>query len=482
MLAGNLSLVIFFPLIGALILVLLSLVKKDADEQLKIGALVISLIEFVISLPLVCNFRKGFAGIQFEENIPWLSEFGINYHLGIDGISVFLVLLTTFIMPITILSAWNAIHKGLREFLIFMLVLETAMIGTFSALDMILFFVFWEAVLIPMYFLIGIWGTERRVYAAIKFFIYTAFGSALMFVAILYLHKMHMDEFGVATMNIFDFYNLTIPYAGILSVQGLLFLAFFLAFAIKVPMFPFHTWLPDAHVEAPTAGSVILAAILLKMGTYGFVRFLMPLFPEATIDLLPILCSIAVIGIIYGALVAFAQKDLKKLVAYSSVSHLGLVMLGVLVLNIQGVQGGIYQMLNHGLSTGALFLIVGMVYERRHTKKIAEFGGIAKVMPILALFFMLATLSSIGFPLLNGFVGEFLILLGAFKWDWRFSVLGTTGIVLGAIYMLWAYQRVMFGPLNKPENKALRDLSVREIFVLTPIAIMIFVMGIYPKP
>lgn len=481
-LSGNLTAVIFFPLAGALFLVLLSAAKKDSDNDLKIAALVISLIEFAISIPLLCHFEKDFAGMQFEQNIPWISDFGINYNIGIDGISVFLVLLTTFIMPITILSAWNAINKGMREFLVLMLLLETAMIGTFSALDMILFFVFWEAVLIPMYFLIGIWGTERRIYAAIKFFIYTAFGSALMFIAILYLSKLHTDQFGTASMNIFDFYKLSIPYAGILSKQGLLFLAFFLAFAIKVPMFPFHTWLPDAHVEAPTAGSVILAAILLKMGTYGFVRFLMPLFPEATIDLLPILCGIAVVGIIYGALVAFAQKDLKKLVAYSSVSHLGLVMLGVLVLNIYGVQGGIYQMLNHGLSTGALFLIVGMVYERRHTKKIAEFGGIAKVMPILALFFMIATLSSIGLPLLNGFVGEFLVLLGAFKWDWRFSVFATTGIVLGAIYMLWAYQRVMFGPLNKPENKALRDLSVREIFVLAPIAIMIFVMGIYPKP
>ena len=481
-LTGNLSLIIFFPLIGALLLVVLSIVKKDSDNDLKIAALVISLIEFVISLPLFFNFQKGFAGIQFEINIPWLSEFGVNYHLGIDGISLFLVLLTTFIMPIVILSAWNAIHKGLREFLVIMFVLETAMIGTFSSLDMILFFVFWEAVLIPMYFLIGIWGTERRIYAAIKFFLFTAFGSGLMFIAILYLHKLHLDQFGTSSMNIFDFYKLSIPYDGIFSTQGILFIAFFLAFAIKVPMFPFHTWLPDAHVEAPTAGSVILAAVLLKMGTYGFLRFLMPLFPEATIDLLPILCGIAVVGIIYGALLAFAQKDLKKLIAYSSVSHLGLVMLGVLVLNIQGVQGGIYQMLNHGLSTGALFLIVGMVYERRHTKKIADFGGIAKVMPILALFFMIATLSSIGLPLLNGFVGEFLILLGAFKWDYRYSVLATTGIVLGAIYMLWAYQRVMFGPLDKPENKALKDLSVREIFVLLPISIMIFVMGVYPKP
>ena len=283
-------------------------------------------------------------------------------------------------------------------------------------------------------------------------------------------------------MSVLDFYNLSIPFDGILSPQGLAFLAFFLAFAIKVPMFPFHTWLPDAHVEAPTAGSVILAGVLLKMGTYGFLRFLMPFFPDAFMEYLPILIAIAIIGVIYGAMVAFAQKDLKKLVAYSSVSHLGLVMLGIFVLNIQGVQGGIYQMINHGISTGALFILVGMVYDRRHTKKIAEFGGIAKVMPIFAAFFMLATLSSIGLPLLNGFVGEFLILLGAFEFNWIYAALGATGIILGAIYMLWAYQRVFFGPLNNAANKVLEDISLREIIVVLPLAIMMFVMGIYPKP
>jgi NADH-quinone oxidoreductase subunit M len=420
--------------------------------------------------------------MQFEVRAPWIESLGVSYHLGVDGISLFLVLLTTFIMPITILSAWNAIHRGMREFLALMLLLETALIGTFLALDMILFFIFWEAVLIPMYFLIGIWGADRRIYAAIKFFIYTAFGSALMLIAIFYLYIVHLDQFGVSSMDLLDFYKLNIPYMGIISPQGLAFLAFFLAFAIKVPMFPLHTWLPDAHVEAPTAGSVILAGVLLKMGTYGFLRFLLPLFPEATLDLLPVLSIIAIIGIIYGAMVAFAQRDLKKLVAYSSVSHLGLVMLGIFVLNLQGMQGGIYQMLNHGLSTGALFLIVGMIYERRHTKLIAEFGGVSKVMPIFAAFFMLATLSSIGLPLLNGFVGEFLILLGVFKWNYIYCALGATGMILGAVYMLWAYQRVMFGPLDKPENKALIDLSLREIMVLLPIAIMFFVMGIYPKP
>ena len=414
-LGGNLSLIIFFPLIGIPLIILFSAIFEDSVEEMKGLVLFITVVEFLLSLPLFINFETANAGMQFVTKIPWIESLGVSYHVGVDGISLFLVLLTTFIMPITVLSAWRAIDKGMREFLMLVLLIESALIGTFVALDMILFFVFWEAVLIPMYFIIGIWGTDRRIYAAVKFFIYTAFGSALMLIAILYLFFVHLQQFGVPSMDVLDFYKISVPFDGILSPQGLAFLAFFLAFAIKVPMFPFHTWLPDAHVEAPTAGSVILAAVLLKMGTYGFVRFLMPFFPEATVAYLPILIAIAIIGIIYGAFVAFAQKDLKKLVAYSSVSHLGMVMLGIFVLNIQGVQGGIYQMINHGLSTGALFLIVGMIYERRHTKKIAEFGGIASVMPIFAAFFLIATLSSIGLPLLNGFVGEFLILLGAFE-------------------------------------------------------------------
>ncbi|MBI4229157.1 MAG: NADH-quinone oxidoreductase subunit M, partial [Deltaproteobacteria bacterium] len=392
------------------------------------------------------------------------------------------VLLTTFMIPITILSSWNAISRGVREYLVLILMVETALIGTFIALDMILFFIFWESVLIPMYFIIGIWGAERRIYAAIKFFIYTATGSALMLIAIFYLYFLHLDQFGTTSMSVIDFYKLEIPYFGVLSPQGLAFLAFFLAFAIKVPIFPLHTWLPDAHVEAPTAGSVILAAILLKMGTYGFLRFLLPIFPEATIDLLPFILIVAIVGIIYGAMVAFAQEDLKRLVAYSSVSHLGLVVLGIFVLNIQGIEGGIYLMISHGLSTGALFLIVGMVYERRHTKIIREFGGISKVMPLLAAFFMVSTLSSIGLPSLNGFIGEFLVLLGAFRMNYIYSIFGATGIILGAVYMLWAYQRVMFGPLDKSENRVLVDISLREIMVLLPLAIMMFVMGIYPSP
>ena len=480
--SGNLTLITFFPIAGIFAVLFISALFEDSLSKVKIGVLIVSIIEFIISVPLFTNFKSSFPGMQFEQKVPWLTDLGVSYHVGVDGISLLLILLTTFIIPITILGTWNSIEKGMKEFLCLILLLESALIGTFAALDMILFFIFWEAVLIPMYFIIGIWGTERRIYAAIKFFIYTALGSGLMLIAIFYLYFEHKNQFGFASMNLFDLYNVALPFSGIMSAQGLCFIAFFLAFAIKVPMFPFHTWLPDAHVEAPTAGSVILAGVLLKMGTYGFLRFLLPFFPEATIAFLPVLSVIAIIGIIYGAMVAFAQKDLKKLVAYSSVSHLGLIMLGIFVLNIQGIEGGIYQMVGHGLSTGALFLLVGMIYDRRHTKKISEFGGIAKVMPLFAAFFMLATLSSIGLPLLNGFIGEFLILLGVFKFNYVYAALGATGIVLGAIYMLWAYQRVMFGPLDKDENSRLLDLSAREVVLMLPIAFMIVLMGVYPKP
>ena len=477
-----LSILIFFPLIGILVLFVLPYFTKVTDEVYKIATFVITLIEFLISLPIFFLFKKGTAAIQFEETMAWFPDIGISYHLGIDGISLFLVLLTTFIFPITVLCSWKAIDRGLKMFLVMILFLESALIGTFVALDMILFFIFWEAVLIPMYFIIGIWGTSRRIYAAIKFFIYTAFGSGLMLVAILYLYFAHINQFGVASMDIVDLYKVSLPFDGLLSAQGLCFLAFFLAFAIKVPMFPFHTWLPDAHVEAPTPGSVILAGVLLKMGTYGFIRFLIPFFPEATQEYIGILAVISIIGIIYGAMIAFTQKDLKKLVAYSSVSHMGLIVLGIFVFNVQGIEGGIYQMIGHGLSTGALFILVGMIYERRHTKAIAEFGGISKVMPIFAIFFMIATLSSIGLPLLNGFVGEFLILIGAFKKSYWFAAFAATGLILGAVYMLWAYQRVMFGKLDKTINMELKDLNMREIGLIIPLVVMMFVMGIYPKP
>jgi NADH-quinone oxidoreductase subunit M len=374
------------------------------------------------------------------------------------------------------LAAWNSIEKGASGFMISLLMLETAMLGVFCALDLFLFFVFWEAMLIPMYLLIGIWGGRRRIYATIKFVLYTMAGSALMLVGILYLYFQNDNSFDL--MTLYD-------KAGSLTHQRLLFLGFFIAFAIKVPLFPFHTWLPDAHVEAPTVGSVILAGVLLKMGTYGILRFCIPLFPEGTVAFTPLISTLAVIGIIYGALVAMVQPDLKKLVAYSSVSHLGFVVLGLFALNSQGVQGGIIQMVNHGLSTGALFLLVGMIYERRHTRMIADFGGLAKCMPIFATIFLIVTLSSIGLPGLNGFVGEFMILLGSFisgAFSKVYAVLAAIGVILAAVYMLWMFQRVMFGKLDKPENQSLKDLNLREVIVLLPILLFIVWIGVYPKP
>ena len=414
--------------------------------------------------------------MQFKVQKSWIPELGISYQLGIDGISLWLVLLTTFLTPICVLAAWRSIEKGTSGFMISLLMLETGMLGVFCALDLFLFFVFWESMLIPMYLLIGVWGGKRRIYATVKFVLYTMAGSALMLVGILYLYFQNDNSFDL--MTLYD-------KAGVLPHQRLLFLAFFIAFAIKVPLFPFHTWLPDAHVEAPTVGSVILAGVLLKMGTYGILRFCIPLFPEGTVAFTPLISKLAVISIIYGALVAMVQPDLKKLVAYSSVSHLGFVVLGLFALNSQGVQGGIIQMVNHGLSTGALFLLVGMIYDRRHTRMIADYGGLAKCMPIFATIFLIVTLSSIGLPGLNGFVGEFMILLGSFisgAFSKVHAVLAATGVILAAVYMLWMFQRVMFGKLDKPENQALKDLNLREVIVLLPILLFIVWIGVYPKP
>ena len=468
------SLVIFLPLVGAFALVLF---PGSAHGAMRTFSLVVTTVVFFLSLKLFLGFETN-AEMQFVRNIPWLPSLGISYKVGIDGVSLFLVLLVTFLMPVAVLSTFEAVTERVKEFHFCMLLLETAMIGAFVSLDLFLFYIFWELMLIPMYFLIGIWGGERRIYATIKFFIFTMVGSLLMLVAILVLVFAYKGQTGELTFELSRLYGVELA----ASTQWLLFLAFALSFAIKVPMFPFHTWLPDAHVEAPTAGSVILAGVLLKMGTYGFFRFAMPLFPEAALKAIPLIISLAIIGIIYGALVAMVQQDVKKLVAYSSVSHLGFVMLGLFALNTQAVEGAVYQMLNHGLSTGALFLLVGVIYERRHTRMIDSFGGLTKVMPVYAVVFMIVTLSSIGLPPLNGFVGEFLILLGAFKANALWAVLASTGVVLGAIYMLWMYQRVFFGPVRHAENEGLKDLNLREVVVFLPILVMIIAMGVYPKP
>ncbi len=471
---GDISLLVFLPIMGAVVLLL---IPREMTPALFKTALAFTFLTFLWSLRILWRFDPTLGEMQFVERLSWIPAYGIDYFVGIDGVSLFLVLLTTFLGPIVILASWT-INKRVKEYLFFMLTLETGMVGAFVALDLFLFYVFWEVMLVPMYFLIGVWGGPRRIYAALKFVLFTMSGSLLMLVAIIYLATRNSQVTQNLTFDLLRIYNLHLPY----EEQIWLFLAFALSFAIKVPLFPFHTWLPDAHVEAPTAGSVVLAAILLKMGTYGFLRFAIPLFPEATLVAAPFIIALAVIGIVYGALVAMMQADLKKLVAYSSVSHLGFVMLGLFALNLQGIQGAIYQMLNHGLSTGALFLIVGMIYDRRHTRMIEDFGGLWKRLPIFSAFFLVVTLSSIGLPGLNGFVGEFLILLGAFKTSPLWTAWAATGLILGAIYMLWMFRRVNFGPLTHPENQKLKDIGSREIVILVPILVLIFFMGIYPQP
>src|SRR5438105_9466558 len=411
--------------------------------------------------------------------MPWMPSIGIDYAMGVDGISIFLILLTTLLSPLAILASWS-IQERLKEYFIFMLLLETGMIGVFASLDLFLFYVFWEVMLIPMYFLIGVWGGERRIYAAMKFVLYTMIGSVLMLVAIIALYFVHGDATGNFTFSYPAIQSALASGRMVLSpaIELWLFLAFFLAFAIKVPLFPFHTWLPDAHVEAPTAGSVLLAGVLLKMGTYGMIRFSLPLFPHVSNLFAPLISGLAIIGIVYGALVAMVQPDMKKLVAYSSVSHLGFIVLGIFSFNMQGMEGAIYQMINHGISTGALFLLVGVIYDRRHTHLIQEFGGLANRMPVYAAFFLIVTLSSIGLPGLNGFVGEFLVLLGTFGTNRLRAVLAATGVILSAVYMLWMYQRVIWGEVTNDKNKSLLDLVRREHAMLIPVLVMIFWMGI----
>ena len=471
-----LSVLLFLPVAGALVLILIPRQEKNA---VKIVTFAVTMLTFLVSLLLLPGFDSASADMQFVDKIPWINagNFIINYHVGIDGISLWLVILTTLLVPLSVLGSWS-VDRHLKSFMVLMLLLEAGMIGVFISLDLVLFYFFWEAMLIPMYFLIGIWGGNRRIYAAVKFFIFTAFGSLMMLAALISLWAFN-------SMESFDLVQITQRLAAgeiVLPPQAelLMFAAFFLAFAIKVPLFPFHTWLPDAHVEAPTAGSVILAGVLLKMGTYGLLRFCLPMFPSASVKMAPLVCVLAVIGIIYGALVAMVQPDVKKLVAYSSVSHLGFVVLGIFSFSFIGVQGATYQMLNHGVSTGALFLLVGMLYERRHTRLISEFGGVAHKMPVYAAFFMFIALSSIGLPGLNGFIGEFLILLGAFKEIPVYAVVATAGIILAAVYMLWMYQRVFLGKITRDENDQLSDLNTREIATILPLIILALWMGVAP--
>jgi NADH-quinone oxidoreductase subunit M len=463
---------VVLPVLAALVMILLPDHRKEL--HLPIG-IALSVLPLGLAGYLFWVFEPV-AGYQFTETVPWVESWGISWSLGVDGISMPMVVLTALLVPVA-LAASTSITRRMKEFVIYTLLLEAGMIGVFLALDLFLFFVFFEAILIPMYFIIGIWGSDRRKYASIKFFLYTAFGSALMLAGIVALAVLNIQQTGSASFALSDLMNLDL--SG--GTERLLFAAFGLAFAIKVPLFPVHTWLPDAHTEAPTAGSVLLAGVLLKLGTYGLLRFNLSLFPEASVDAVWIMGGLAVVGIVYGAVVAIVQPDLKKLVAYSSVSHLGFIVLGTFALTSGSLQGAVIQNVNHGLTTGALFLLVGMLYERRHTKQISEFGGLQKVMPIYAGFFLFMVFASIGLPGLNGFVGEFLVLIGSYTTLPVLAVIAAFGVVLAAIYLLWAYERVFTGEPDKEENRALEDLSVREISLLAPLAVLVLIIGLYPN-
>jgi NADH-quinone oxidoreductase subunit M len=494
-----LTILILLPTIGAIAAAAYSFAPSRRDTHYRWIALAFSLVTFALSLLLLTGDigRGTDSAFHFVENVPWIGAIGARYHLGVDGMSLWLVILTTLLVPISVLSSWHAVEKRPLAFYVFILLLESAMIGVFVSLDLLLFYLFFEASLVPMFFLIGVWGGERRIYAAGKFFIYTAVGSLLMLVGILALYFIHAAQVP-AIGGTFDYTvlleslqqgRMSLTLDGVATTtQALLFGAFAIAFAIKVPLFPFHTWLPDAHTEAPTAGSVILAGILLKMGTYGLMRFNFAFFPEASREFAPLFVVLAIIGIIYGALVAMVQPDVKRLVAYSSVSHMGFVILGMFSFTEAGMQGALYQMLNHGVSTGALFLIVGMIYERRHTRMIADFGGLARPMPLFATFFVIASLSSVGLPLLNGFVGEFLIMLGMWtsegvvNYPRVATMLAATGVIWAAVYMLWMLQRVLFGRLDNEKNARLTDLGAREIGLLVPLLLLMLYMGAYPSP
>ncbi|MQA31276.1 MAG: NADH-quinone oxidoreductase subunit M [Luteitalea sp.] len=470
-----LSLILFLPLAGALLLLF---VPKQNDDAIRWIANIVAGLGFVLSIPLWFWFNPQDPAFQFVERAPWIPSIGADYFLGVDGLSTLLILLTTLMGSIAVLSSWTAITERVKEYYVFLLVLQTGMLGAFMALDFLLFFLFWELMLVPMYFLIGIWGSANRLYSAIKFFLYTLAGSVVMLLGILALYFYNHSQTGVYSFDVTLFHTLNLPE----NLQWWLFLAFFLGFAIKVPMFPFHTWLPDAHTDAPTAGSVILAAVMLKMGTYGFLRFSLPILPEASRAFVPMMVVLCIIGIVYGALVALAQKDWKRLVAYSSVSHMAMVMLGMFALNPVGITGSIIQQLNHGISTGALFLLVGVVYERRHTREISEYGGLSKVMPAYAAVFLLMTMSSIGLPTLNGFIGELLILQGVFVANKIWAAFAASGVVLGAAYMLYLYQRTMFGKVDNPKNEHLADLGPREFATFAPLIALAIWIGLYPAP
>jgi NADH-quinone oxidoreductase subunit M len=462
-----LSFMVFIPVLGSFLLLFI----RNA-AVVRLIALAFSIVELGLCMPLLLNFDSSIAHMQFGESLSWIPAWNVHYRLGVDGISVLFVALTTLLTVISIMVSWTAIQDRVREFMIALLFLEAAIIGVFVSLDLFLFYLFWEAMLIPMYLLIGIWGGPNRLYAAIKFFLYTLVGSVLMLVAIIAVY--------FAAGNTFDVLEI-MNYKFTAGFQMWVFAAFFIAFAVKVPMFPFHTWLPDAHVEAPTAGSIILAGILIKMGAYGFLRFSLPFFPDAALAWTPAIMVLSVIAIIYGAYMAFAQTDFKKLIAYSSVSHMGFVTLGIFALNLQGMEGGILQMLNHGVSTGALFLAVGVIYERTHTRLIADYGGIAAKVPVYATFLLIITLSSIGLPGTNGFIGEFTILLGAFLHYKPYAVIASLGIILGAGYMLWLYQRIAFGKITNPHNEHLSDMNAREVVAALPLVALVFFIGLYPN-
>lgn len=469
-----LSIILWLPLVGA---VITALIPKRAEAGAKGAALFFSLATFVVSLLILTSFVTGEAGFQLVERYDWIPAWGVSYALGVDGITLWLILLTTLLTPVVILSQWNSVAKHVKEYMVSMLVLEFGMLGAFFAMDLVFFYVFFELMLLPMYLIIGVWGGKNRIYAAIKFFLFTIAGSLLMLVGIIYLGVLHAQVTGAPSFAFADLYALSIPQ----EAQLLLFIAFSLAFAIKVPLFPMHTWLPDAHVEAPTGGSIILAGVLLKLGTYGFVRFVLPIFPEMTFQWAPLLAALSVIGIIYGALVAWVQPDMKKLVAYSSVSHLGFVVLGIFALTQASLEGAMIQMVNHGLSTGALFLLVGVIYERRHSRQLEDFGGIGGVVPIVTVLFIISVLASVGLPGLNGFIGEFLILAGSYPTFPVFTILGTTGVILAAIYLLWLVQKVFFGPLVHEENKTLPDIRWNELVAVVPLVIFMVWIGIHPE-